>query len=74
MTREAHPVNTPRPLFETLPKAIEAAIRQGNAFTDIRPAKWAETYRCGVEDVKHEWERVQSRLSQEPNNKFEENE
>lgn len=74
MTAAAHPTTPPRPVFETLPAAVSAALKWDNKYTDIKPHKWAETYACSEEDVKREWERQVSLLSQHPNNPFEENE
>jgi len=60
----------PRPLCETMPRAVSAAISAGNGLADIRLEKWAETYRCGVEDIRRSWEDELSRVSQQPSNSF----
>ena len=52
----------------TLANAVAAAIAHGNDYTDIRPARWSETYGCGVEAVKTEWERQQWQRTQVPSN------
>jgi hypothetical protein len=62
----------PRQLCELLPKAIAAFIAA--PWTDrtkmLVPA-WANTFRCGVEDVRGEWERQMSIKSQSPDNQYE---
>lgn len=71
MTRET-PVIPPRPLVDTLPKAIAAFITAD--WTDrtkmLVPA-WAQTYRCQLADVRSEWERQMTVKSQFPDNSFE---
>lgn len=62
------------PAIRSLPAAIELAIRNGSDLSVMKLDRWAVTYACGVEDVKRAWEETQTRLSQEPINKFEENE
>ena len=62
------------PAIRSLPAAIELAIRNGSDLATMKLDRWAETYRCGVEDVRATWERVLSDLSQQPINSFEENE
>jgi hypothetical protein len=61
----------PRPLAYLLPKAIEAFIAAD--WTDrtrmLVPA-WADTFHCGVEDVRGEFERQMTVKSQTPNNAF----
>jgi hypothetical protein len=63
------PVIQPRPLCDTLPKAIAAFIAAD--WTDrslmLVPA-WAQTYRCQLADVRSEWERQMSVKSQLPDN------
>jgi hypothetical protein len=60
----------PRPLCETMPRAVAAAIGCGNGLSDIRLEKWAETYRCGVEDIRRAWEAELSRISRQPINSY----
>jgi hypothetical protein len=54
--------------FTSLPAAVRAAIKHGNALTDIRPAYWALTYRCSTEDVKTAWEDALTELTRQPQN------
>lgn len=56
----------PRPVFETLPAAVHAAIQHGNTYTDIRPDAWSRTFDCGIEQVKAEWERQMWIHTQKP--------
>ena len=58
MIGREHPVVPPRPMFETLPKAVRAAIRHGNSLSDINAARWSETYQCSEDDVQAEWTRA----------------
>lgn len=60
------PIVAPRPLFETLPSAVRAAIAHGNSLPDINLTRWSATYHCGVEDVKATWERIQWEMTQQP--------
>ena len=63
------------PAIRSLPAAIELAIRNGSDLATMRLEKWAETYSpATVETIRAEWERQLSLATQEPNNKFEENE
>ena len=57
--------------FTSLPAAVRAAIRHGNALSDIRPAAWALTYSCSTEDVKAAWEDALTELTQQPSNTYE---
>lgn len=70
MTPEERPV-PPRPLCETMPRAVACAISAGNTLSHIRLDKWAETYRCGVEDIRRAWEAEMTWRSREPTNSFE---
>lgn len=56
--------------FSSLPNAVRAAIDHGNAYTDIRADRWADTYRCSTEDVKTAWETVLTARSQQPQNSY----
>jgi hypothetical protein len=60
----------PRPLCETMPNAVRAAIHNGNTLSDIRLDRWADTYRCGTESIRLEWDRQLSIKSQLPDNSF----
>lgn len=60
----------PRPVFETMPNAVRAAIICGNTLADIKLPSWATTYRCGVEDIRLAWEAELTRRSQEPTNQY----
>ena len=60
----------PRPVFQTMPCAVRAAILNENTLSDIRLEKWADTYRCSSESIRLEWERQLSLKSQEPDNAF----
>lgn len=71
MAERALPIHAPRPVCETLPNAVRAAILHENTLADIRLDKWADTYRCGVETIRQEWERQLSIKSQEPSNSYE---
>ena len=53
----------PRPVFETLPKAVCAAIRHGNDLAGINPDRWAETYGCTAEDVVAAWQKALTRIA-----------
>lgn len=61
----------PRPVFETLPKAVLAAQMHGNSFTDINPIAWSRTYGCEPEQLKIVWEQVEWERTQQPQNGFE---
>ena len=61
----------PRPMCETMPRAVAAAIHCGNSLSDIRIDRWAETYRCGTEDIRNAWDAELSRVSRQPQNSFE---
>lgn len=69
LTPSERPAN-PRPLCETMPRAVAAAIRCGNSLGDIKLDRWAMTYRCGVEDIRQAWDAELSRVSQRPINDF----
>lgn len=69
LTPSERPAN-PRPLCETMPRAVAAAIHAGNSLGDIKLDRWAMTYRCGVDEVRAEWERQMSVKSQAPDNAF----
>lgn len=60
----------PRPVFETMPNAVRAAIHHGNTLGDINLIRWADTYRCSVEDIRLAWDAELTRRSQEPDNAF----
>ena len=63
------------PAIRSLPAAIELAIRNGSDLGTMRLEKWAETYPpATVETIREMWERQLTKTSQEPINKFEENE
>ena len=56
----------------TLANAVAAAIAHGNAFTDIHPQRWSQTYSdCGVEAVREEWERQEWLRTQQAQNNCE---
>jgi hypothetical protein len=67
---DAERPRAPRPLCETMPRAVAAAIGCGNSLSDIRLDKWAATYRCGVEDIRRAWDAELSLRSQHPSNSF----
>lgn len=72
MANREIPVSPPRPVFETLPKAIAAFIADERTDrTKMLVQAWADTYKCGAEDVRREWEAQMSVKSQMPNNAFE---
>ena len=56
--------------YSSLTNAVRAAIDHGNAYTDIKADKWADTYRCSTEDVKSAWEAVQTDRSRYPQNSY----
>ena len=64
-------IKAPRPVCETMPNAVRTAILHENTLADINLSKWAESYRCGVEEIRLEWERQLSITSQEPSNQYE---
>jgi len=66
MSRTVNRPDPPRPLFETLPSAVRAAIAHGNSLPDINLTRWSATYHCGVEDVKAAWEKAQWIATQKP--------
>jgi hypothetical protein len=53
-----------------LPKAIAAFIKDNCDRTKMHVPSWAVTFKCGVEDVRAEWERQMSVKSQTPDNQF----
>jgi hypothetical protein len=67
---DAERAQAPRPLCETMPRAVACAISAGNTLSHIRIDRWAETYRCGVEDIRQAWDAELSRRSQQPSNSF----
>lgn len=54
--------------MNTLRNAVRAAIAHENTLGDIRPERWAETYRCTTDDVRAAWENEMTRKSLTPNN------
>lgn len=57
----------------TLAKAVAAFIAAPWAErTKMNVPAWATTYRCGVEDVRAEYERQMTVKSQQQNNNYEE--
>lgn len=70
MAERALPIIPPRPVCETMPNAVRTALLHENTLADIRLDKWADTYRCGVEDIRAEWERQLSIKSQQPSYDF----
>jgi hypothetical protein len=52
-----------RPLFETLPKAVCAAIRHGNSFDEINASEWSKTYNCSEADVETAWTKALARIA-----------
>jgi hypothetical protein len=57
--------------FTSLPAAVRAAIKHGNALTDIRPAAWATTYGVTTEAVRVAWENALTELTRQPTNSCE---
>lgn len=45
----------PRPVFETLPKAVQAALRFSSRLEEINLHRWATTYGCTPDDVRGAW-------------------
>ena len=70
MAERALPIQPPRPVCETMPNAVRTAILHGNTISDVRLDRWAESYRCGVEDIRQAWEQEMTRQSQQPINDF----
>jgi hypothetical protein len=68
---DAERANAPRPLCETMPRAVAAAINCGNSLSDIKLDRWAATYRCGVEDIRLAWDAELSRVSRHAQNQYE---
>lgn len=65
MTSAFHPSEPrqdPRPLFHTLPAAIRCAIREGTEWSDVKPAKWAETYGSSEEEFERLWKLTQTKV------------
>ncbi len=52
----------------SLHNAVRAAIKHGNALTDIKPERWATTYHVTTEDVRIAWENALTELSRIPTN------
>lgn len=69
LTPSERPAN-PRPLCETMPRAVAAAIAHGNTLSDIRLSAWASTYKCSDEAIRQAWDAELSRVSQRPINDF----
>ena len=57
----------PRPVFETLPAAVEAALNFGN-FDPLKLnlERWAQTYSLTAEQVKAEFDRQRQKRSLTP--------
>lgn len=63
---------SPRPLAYLLPKAIAAFIAAPWADrTKMLVPAWANTFHCGVDEVRAEWDRQMSAKSQSPDNQYE---
>lgn len=60
MSRTVDRAENPRPLYETLPKAVAAAIAHGNE--TINAVKWAETYHCKPDEVTAEFTRQLTKI------------
>lgn len=71
MAERALPIVPPKPAYVSMPAAVRAAILAENTLADIRLDKWADTYRCGVEDIRQAWDAELSRQSQQPQNSYE---
>ena len=69
LTDSERPV-PPRPLCETMPRAVATAIAHGKGINEMNLGRWADTYRCGVEDIRAAWDAELSRVSQSPDNPF----
>lgn len=67
---DAERPSPPRPLCETMPRAVAAAIHSGNSLADIKLDRWAMTYHCETEDIRRAWDAELSRVSQQPSNSF----
>jgi len=72
MAEREVPIVPPRPVFETLPKAVAAAIAHGNTLPDLNVPRWAATYGCSEADVMQAFEEAQWLHTQQPQNSFEE--
>jgi hypothetical protein len=70
MAERALPIQPPRPVCETMPNAVRTAILHENTLADINLSRWADTYRCGVEDIRQAWEAELGRQTQQPQNDF----
>ena len=61
----------PRPVFETLPKAVSLAIDHGNTHHSVNLARWGITYARTADQVRAEFERqIQQRSLQPASEEF----
>lgn len=57
--------------YTSLPAAVKAAQEAETVLAEMNLPKWADTFHCTVSDIMAEWEREQSRRSQQPTNNCE---
>lgn len=70
MSRTVDRPCAPRPVFETLPKAVNAAIEHGNSHLTVKLEAWAKTYGCTAEQVNAEFLKQQAARSLTPCGEF----
>ncbi len=58
----------------SLANAMRAFVAGKHDRSSMDVPHWAETYRCGVEDVRKAWEAAMSEASTKPQNKYGEGE
>jgi hypothetical protein len=55
MAQTDQPFSAPRPLIETLPKAVRCAIAAKSQLEEINLTRWAQSYGVTEQDVEAAW-------------------